>query len=199
VEVWRCGGVEVWRYWNGGSVSENRKSKIESTLLLFCPKRFCPRGVTEVSIAELKEQGIEAVLLDLDNTLTRWQSHDVPEEISEWLKELKQSGMKLCLISNTRFGRRLKKMSEELEIPFVKRAWKPRKQGFRSALKDLGVSPDRAVMIGDQMFTDVLGANRSGIYSIMVSPMAHKEFAGTKVSRMMEKPLLAWFRRRGHI
>src|SRR5690242_534649 len=114
---------------------QNRKSKIESALLVFCPRRFCHLGVTEVPVAELKEQGIEAVLLDLDNTLTRWQSHDVPDEISAWLAELKGAGIKLCLISNTRFGRRLKKMSEELDIPFIRRAWKPRKKGFHEALK----------------------------------------------------------------
>ena len=178
---------------------QNPKSKIGSPLLIFCPRRFCHHGVTEIQISELKEQGIEAVLLDLDNTLTRWQSHEVSDEIAAWLTELKAAGLKLCLISNTRFGRRLKKMSEELDIPYVRKAWKPRRKGFREALNELEVAPERAVMIGDQMFTDVLGANRSGIYSIMVKPMAHREFVGTKFSRMVEKPLLAWFRKRGHI
>src|SRR5205807_4842551 len=93
-------------------------------LLLFCPRRFCHSGVVEISVDELRSAGIDAVLLDLDNTLVKWQRHEVPDEVLEWLNSLRAAGMKLCLISNTRFGRRLKALSEELGIPFVRRAWK---------------------------------------------------------------------------
>ncbi len=168
-------------------------------LFTFCPRRFCHSGVTEVSVQDLIAAGIQAVLLDLDNTLVGWQRHDVPDAVLAWLADLKAAGIKLCLVSNTRFGRRLKKLSEELDIPYVRRAWKPRKRGFRAAMQELAVDPANTVMVGDQMFTDVWGANRSGVYSIMVKPMARREFVGTKVSRVAEKLLLAYFRRRGEI
>ena len=155
--------------------------------------------MTEVSAADLKAAGIEAVILDLDNTLVGWQRHDVPEAVLSWLRGLKDSGLKLCLLSNTRFGRRLKKLSEELDIPSVRQAMKPGKKGFRAAMALMGSEPSSTVMIGDQMFTDVWGANRSGIYSIMVQPMARREFFGTKISRMAERLLLAHFRRKGYI
>jgi HAD superfamily phosphatase (TIGR01668 family) len=144
-------------------------------------------------------QGIEATLLDLDNTLVGWQRSDLSDNVLEWLRRLRNAGMQLYLVSNTRYGRRLEHLSTELEIPFVRRAWKPRRRGFLAAMEAMGVSPERTAMIGDQMFTDVLGGNRLGLYTIMVRPMARHEFAGTRISRMLERVLLAWFRKRGWI
>src|SRR5438067_466949 len=134
----------------------NPNSKNHGRLQVFCPRHFC-ETVTEITAADLREMGVEAVLLDLDNTLVGWQRHDVQEPVREWLMELKDAGLKLCLISDTRFGRRLRALSEELDIPFVRRAWKPRKKGFLRAMQDLGVTPEQTVMFGDQMFTDILG------------------------------------------
>jgi uncharacterized protein len=167
--------------------------------MVFCPRRYCAQGVTEILVHELRDQGIDTVLLDLDNTLVGWQKHDVPDEVRYWIGQLKEAGMKLCLVSNTRHGQRLIALSEELEIPYVRRAWKPRKKGFLTAMEDLGAEPSKTIMIGDQMFTDVFGGNRLGIYTIMVRPMARREFLGTKISRALEFVLLSWFRRRGHI
>jgi uncharacterized protein len=168
-------------------------------LMVFCPRRYCAQGVTEIVVQELQESGIDTVLLDLDNTLVGWQRRDVPNEVRSWIRQLQQAGMKLCLVSNTRHGKRLVAMSEELGIPYVRRAWKPRKKGFLNAMKEVGAEPSKTIMIGDQMFTDVFGGNRLGIYTIMVRPMARREFLGTKISRALEFVLLSWFRRKGHI
>jgi uncharacterized protein len=168
-------------------------------LMVFCPRRYCANGVTEVLLHELQEAGVDTVLLDLDNTLVGWQRKDVPEPVRDWIRQLQDAGMKLCLVSNTRHGNRLIALSEELGIRYVRRAWKPRKKGFLNAMKELGAEPSKTVMIGDQMFTDVLGGNRLGIYTVMVRPMARREFLGTKISRALEFVLLSWFRKGGHI
>jgi uncharacterized protein len=167
--------------------------------MVFCPRRYCANGVTDILVHELQDRGIDTVLLDLDNTLVAWQKHDVAEEVREWIRQLQAADMKLCLVSNTRHGKRLIALSEELGIPYVRRAWKPRKKGFLNAMKDLGAEPSKTIMIGDQMFTDVLGGNRLGIYTIMVRPMARREFLGTKISRALEYLLLSWFRKRGQL
>lgn len=167
--------------------------------MLLCPDRYCEKGVTEIRPDELRRLGIEAVLLDLDNTLVGWQRHDVSDEVLEWLDTLRQSGMGLYLVSNTRFGRRLEALSRQLGIPFVRRAWKPRRRGFVAAMDALGVGPEKTAMVGDQMFTDVLGGNRLGLYTMMVRPMARREFIGTKISRAFERLLLRRFRAQGHI
>lgn len=168
-------------------------------VMAFCPRRFCHKGVTEIQIHELKAAGVENVLLDLDNTIVGWQGMDVPKEVRQWLLDLKSAEFKMCIVSNTRHGKRLIALSEELDIPYVKRAWKPRKKGFLDAMKDLGADPSKTVMIGDQMFTDVFGGNRVGVYTIMVHPMARQEFFGTKITRAAERVLMSWFRRKGLI
>ena len=180
---------------NMSTTPENRHPGLQ----VFCPRRYCANGVTEILVQDLLDQGIETVLLDLDNTLVAWQKSDVPDEVREWIQQLKAADLKLCLVSNTRHGKRLVALSEELGIPYVRRAWKPRKKGFLNAMKELGAEPSKTIMIGDQMFTDVFGGNRLGIYTIMVRPMARREFVGTKISRALEYVLLSWFRKRGHI
>lgn len=178
---------------------DNNRSLQRRGLMLLCPRRYYAAGVTEIDVEELKQAGIAAVLLDLDNTLVGWQQSDVPKEVRTWLCSLQEAGMKLCLVTNTRLGKRLKALSEELGIPYVCRPWKPRKRGFIEAMKELGVDSSKTAMIGDQMFTDVLGGNRAGVYTVLVRPMARREFIGTKVSRAVEKALLALFRRRGYL
>ncbi|NLI01525.1 MAG: YqeG family HAD IIIA-type phosphatase [Chthonomonadales bacterium] len=168
-------------------------------LRLFCPDVYCSTDVTAISPAELREAGIRAALLDLDNTLVGWQRSDLSDRVLGWLDALRAADIRLYLVSNTRFGRRLQRLSEELGMPFVRRAWKPRRRGFRAAMEAMEVGPAETAMIGDQMFTDVLGGNRLGLLTIMVRPMARREFLGTKISRAAEAVLLAWFRRRGWI
>lgn len=165
---------------------------------MLCPHRYC-HGVAEVSIEDLQREGIDTVLLDLDNTLVPWQKRDMTEEVRGWLVALKEAGMKLYLVSNTRHGKRIDALSEELGIPHVRGAWKPRKKGFLHAMKELGSDPSKTVIIGDQMFTDVLGGNRLGLYTVMVRPLARREFMGTKISRAAERVFLSWFRRKGHL
>jgi HAD superfamily phosphatase (TIGR01668 family) len=163
--------------------------------------RWCPdevvSSVTDIDPTTLVQQGIRAVLLDLDNTLVPWQRMDVPEVIRHWVEAMKQTGLRLCLVSNTRRRRRLEVISKELGIAYVPKAFKPRRYGLRQALEQLGTAPQQAVMIGDQIFTDVWGGNRMGMRTILVLPMARREFIGTKVSRLLERILLWAYRRAG--
>lgn len=176
-----------------------RDNAVLKGLQLLCPRRYCHDGVTEITVDELVSAGVQAVLLDLDNTLVGWQRLDISPSVRAWLMDLDRAGLKLCLISNTRFGRRLRLLSEELGIPYVRKALKPGKKGFLKAMEELGVDPSNTVMVGDQMFTDVLGGNRVGVYTVMVRPMARHEFFGTKISRVAERVLLKWFKKSGSL
>ncbi|MER3473152.1 MAG: YqeG family HAD IIIA-type phosphatase [Armatimonadota bacterium] len=163
--------------------------------------RWCPdevvSSVTDIDPASLKQQGIQAVLLDLDNTLVPWQKLDVPEPVRRWIQAMKGAGLRLCLVSNTRRRRRLEILAKELDIAYVPKAFKPRRYGLRQALQRLNATAQQAVMIGDQIFTDVWGGNRMGMRTILVAPMARHEFLGTKVSRLLERTLLWLYRRAG--
>lgn len=163
--------------------------------------RWCPdevvTSVTEIEPEKLCQQGIRAALLDLDNTLVPWQRMDIPQEVCQWIERMKRAGLRLCVVSNTRGRRRLEILAKRLGISYVPRAFKPRRFGLRQALQLLQVLPEQAVMIGDQIFTDVWGGNRMGVRTILVLPMAQREFIGTKVSRLLERILLWLYRRAG--
>lgn len=156
---------------------------------LFRPDRMAD-SVAEVDPAALIELGIEALLIDLDNTLVPWRGYEVSDATLEWLRRVEAQGIKLCIVSNTRFPRRLKNLSEKLQVPFVKGRLKPRKSAFRPALELLNVAPERSAVIGDQVFTDILGGNRLGLYTILVRPLSRREFFGTKISRVFERLIL---------
>ena len=162
-------------------------------------RRFCPdHHVSSVSAIEpdtLLEAGIQAVLLDLDNTLVAWRGSELPNHTEEWVELCKRAGLRLCLVSNTRNLPRLKALSERLGIPYVRGRMKPAKDGFILALALVNTAPQHAVMVGDQLFTDILGANRVGMRSIWVERLHPKEFFGTKISRMAERLLLRTLRR----
>lgn len=147
-------------------------------------------SVAEVDTCELRELGIEALLVDLDNTLVPWHGYEVPDSVLEWLRRAEGQGMKICIVSNTRYPGRLRRLAEKLQVPFVKGRLKPRKSAFRPALELLGVAPERAAVIGDQVFTDILGGNRLGLYTILVRPLSRREFFGTKISRIFERMIL---------
>lgn len=163
--------------------------------------RWCPDevvcSVTDIDPSKLVEQGIQAVLLDLDNTLVPWQKVGVPDAVRQWVDSLKRAGLRLCLVSNTRRRRRLEVLAKRLDIAYVPRAFKPRRSGLRQALEKLQATPEQAVMIGDQIFTDVWGGNRMGMRTILVLPMARREFIGTRVSRLLERILLWAYQQAG--
>lgn len=173
------------------------RTKVSPFLRRFCPDYMVKR-IHDIDPNELIVLGIKGVLLDLDNTLLPWKSLDIPQETIDWIEQGKEVGLKLCLVSNTRNLDRLRDMAETLDIPAVApKMMKPSRSGFRRALEILELEASEAVMIGDQMFTDVWGGNRAGIRTIWVERMANREFFGTKFSRMIER-LLSRFIHKGH-
>ncbi len=157
-------------------------------------QRWCPdeyvHSITEITPESLQARGIRALLLDLDNTLTPWRSREVPPEVVAWVRQMQAAGIALCFVSNTRNMARLKWLSEYLGIPYVRGPMKPRREMLRRALEKLGVPREHAAIVGDQLFTDIWGGNRLGLYTIWVQPMHPREFIGTKISRMVERWIL---------
>lgn len=168
-------------------------------LMICCPHRYA-HSVLEVLPEQLSERGIEGVILDLDNTLVRWAKEDLTEEIVSWVQALRDSGIKFCLLSNSVLGRRVERVAKIFGCPNIRKARKPRPDGFHRAMKAMGTTPSTTAVIGDQMFTDILGGNRVGVYTIMVAPMSKGEFVYTRlVHRPPESILLRLFRKRGHL
>lgn len=162
---------------------------------LLCPDEMADR-VENIDCGALSRAGIKLIILDLDNTLLPWKSSEVPDSVRKWVEQAKSAGIKLAILSNTHYPRRLGRIAGELGIPSIAHAVKPFRRGFLKAARLAECRPDEAVVVGDQLFTDMLGGNLAGMRTILVRPVDSREFAGTKVSRALEKLVLPRIRAR---
>jgi len=154
------------------------------------------RSIFEIDLEKLRRNGFRAIMLDLDNTLVRWNHPDPTPGLMQWLGRVGEMGFAACIVSNNS-GPRVSEFAAKVGIPFVSGASKPRRKGFREAMARLGVEPGQTVVIGDQIFTDVLGGNRSGAYTVLVVPIDPREFFLTQMVRKVERRVLRYLDRKG--
>lgn len=138
----------------------------------------------------LKEQGIRAVICDLDNTLDCHETPTPSEKALAFLKKLHSLGFEVCIISNGKQSR-VDRYVQGLGIPYIAKAGKPAKKSYRKALKTIKCKPDATAFVGDQIFTDTWGANRLGITTILVEPIKSIENPFFYPKRFLEKMLKA--------
>lgn len=170
--------------------------RIESLMIKYlCPDLYV-HSIVDVDLALLKSKGYNTLLFDLDNTLVGWRAKAVPEAVLSWLRQATKLGFKMCIISNS-LVRRVTRFSKSLGIPAIPKAVKPMKGPFLRALSLLSSKPEKTVVIGDQVFTDVLGGKRLGMLSILVLPVDKREFFTTIFFRIAEKVVLFRLKRRG--
>jgi uncharacterized protein len=141
---------------------------------------------------DLWNRGVRGIILDLDNTLCFWGNSDVSPERREWVEHAR-GRFKLCVLSNTIKYRRLQAVGELLGLPTVGR-WglgrKPFPGGIRVALKLMGTRPEESVIVGDQIFADVLGGNLNGLLTVWVPLLDTHEFFSTRLIRGLERRVL---------
>ena len=157
-------------------------------LELFYPCLYVD-SLLDIPLDRLRERGIEALIIDLDNTITEWNSNELTTEVMEWFSLRKAEGFKFCILSNNG-EQRIRKVADKLDIPFIHRAAKPRRGFFHQAVDLMVVDSNQTAVVGDQIFTDILGGNRAGLYTILVKPLASREFVGTKINRALELLIL---------
>lgn len=163
------------------------REELPKTLRPFSPTEAL-HHLEDVDLEALAAAGKKLVLLDVDNTLIPWKASEIPPQTHAWLDRARNLGLKLCIISNTRNPARLARLCDDMKIPFIRAKFKPSREMFRKALDNFQVSADQAVMVGDQLLTDIWGANRTGIDAIWVKPLSKREFLGTRVlSRNVER------------
>jgi HAD superfamily phosphatase (TIGR01668 family) len=146
-------------------------------------------SLEEVDLEALWARGKRLILLDVDNTLVAWKQENFSQEVIDWLERAKALGFHLCILSNTRRVARLMRIKERLGVDTVRGRFKPSRAMYRLALIKYKCRPEQAIMLGDQMMTDVLGANRAHIEAIWVRQMGHHEFGPTKINRFIERLL----------
>jgi len=142
-------------------------------------------SVYELNTDILKERGISGIIVDIDNTLVPWDAKEPDERASNLICSLASQGFKICILSNNT-RKRVEEFNKCLNLPAIHKAVKPRKGAFRKAMKLMGTNERNTAVIGDQLFTDIYGGNRLGLYTILVTPMSVKEFLWTRFVRKLE-------------
>lgn len=141
--------------------------------------------VEDITIEFLQKNKLKALILDIDNTLIDYKEN-LSESVVQWAKDLKGQGTKLYILSNTNNKKKVEKVANTLQIPFIYFAKKPFKTGFLKVQKKLDIVPEKIGVVGDQIFTDVIGGNRSKMFTILVDPIDKKEFWYTAWKRPIE-------------
>lgn len=156
---------------------------------LFSPS-YQADSIDSIQIEMLAQAGIRGLIIDLDNTMTPWNDVEVGPKVANWFMRLQKAGIRACVVSNNKKRQRVAVVAEKLGIPFVFRASKPRRRAFQAGMDILGTGLKDTAVIGDQLFTDILGGNRLRLFTILVLPISEREWIGTRFMRQLERGLI---------
>ena len=142
---------------------------------------------------ELYRKGYRGLIFDIDNTLV---PHGAPADkrAEELFERLKKIGFSCCLLSNNQYER-VSSFNKNIQVHFIENAHKPARKNYQKAMELMGTDLENTVFIGDQLFTDVYGAKRTGIHNILVKPIHPKEEIQIVLKRKLEKIVLYFYRK----
>lgn len=146
------------------------------------------RKATDITPELIRAMHATAILLDVDNTLALHGSQTPFPGTVEWAKRMRGAGIRLVLVSNN-FKKRVEPFAAQYGLPFLSLSLKPFPAAYRRAVRRLEVKPEEAVVVGDQIFTDVFGANWAGIKSILLVPAGEEHSLSFRLRRALEKPI----------
>ncbi len=150
--------------------------------------------VTDISAQFLRERGIQLLMLDFDNTLVPYTTDEPTEAVLSWLKTMEGSGIRLCVVSNSRKNR-VRIFCDKYGIDCITHAKKPFPKGIRECLGKYQLPPQVCALVGDQIYTDTLGANGCAVYSILVKAIHNHNF-WLKARHVLELPFIFAARKR---
>lgn len=158
-------------------------------------KRFYPNEYVsssyQIDYKKFFKKGYRGILFDIDNTLVGHNA-DSDEDTVSFFKDLKELGFDVCLLSNNK-EERVKVFNKRLHLKYIHKAGKPSKKAYIEGMKKMNCNKKNTLFVGDQIFTDIYGANRAGIYSILVEPIAKKEEIQIVFKRYLEKIVLFFY------
>ncbi len=152
------------------------------------------KRITDINPEFFTEKGIKCLLLDVDNTLT---THDNPVPatgVESWLEEIKSKGINAVILSNNS-DERVKPFAKRLGLSYIPRACKPLTFGITRACREHNLGTNEIALIGDQIFTDIIGGNLKGILTVLVEPYEIEDKFFLKFKRKIEKPILKRIKR----
>lgn len=148
----------------------------------------------QIEFDRLYQEGYRGVIFDVDNTLV---PHGAPADgrARKLFAHLKELGYQCCLLSNNKEPR-VKLFNDAVQVQYIFKAGKPKVSGYRKAMELMGTEEGNTLFVGDQIFTDVYGANRAGIRTILTKPIHPKEEIQIVLKRYLEKIVLYFYRHR---
>ena len=173
--------------WTRGERGERAVDGTGDSVERFRPDEHAD-SLPEVSLDALARLGVRGIVVDLDNTVCAYRRPELAPGVADWVRAARERGFALVLVSNN-FTERVASVGAQLAIPIVPNALKPLPFAFLRALKLLGTPRRATVVIGDQLFTDVLGAKLLGLRSVLTKPLVAKDFPLTRVLRFLERTL----------
>ena len=153
-------------------------------LKLFCPNYYI-HSYRALTASYLKEHGITMLLCDIDNTMV---AHDEPlpdRDVHTFVESMKNAGIRIVFISNN-VEERVQRFVSELDVAGYSFAMKPLPKTYRRIVKDFALSKEEVAVLGDQLLTDMLGANLMGFYTILSAPVVERDLSFTKFNRFFE-------------
>jgi len=156
------------------------------------PKEYWD-SIDQIDFKALKNKGFTGLILDLDETIIPKESLLITPKLYTFMEELKHIGFKLFILSNNSSSYRIEHIANELDIPFAGSPRKPFPNGFLNGAKKIGSLPEKTVVIGDQLFTDILGGNLAHMHTILVKPMNPETSSIRKLMRVVEQKVLEKF------
>ena len=151
------------------------------------PTLYMP-STYDIDYEDMYSRGFRGILFDIDNTLV---GHNAPQDDRSMalLKRLGEIGYKCAVVSNNGYER-VSSFADPAGMFYVYKAGKPLGRGYRQAIEDMGLKPDEVFCVGDQIFTDVWGANRAGLMNILVKPLGRDIGFHIYLKRIIEKPIM---------
>lgn len=143
-------------------------------------------SLNDINLKSYWEMGKRGIIIDLDNTITPWNVEKVNLPAHNFLIEARSLNYKICLLTNAG-QKRAEKIAQRYQMHYIAPAFKPAKGSFVKALKLMHLQKEQVLVIGDQIFTDILGGNRIGCFTILVPAISKREFIGTKILRLLER------------
>ena len=146
------------------------------------------RGITDITVELLNKYDIKALLLDVDNTMSTHHGTILTDGLMDWIANMQSNGIKLMVLSNSKKAR-IKPFAARIGLPFISLGCKPMPSGYLRGAKALGEKRKNIAIVGDQMFTDVLGGNVVGVKTILLTPIKPEDGWSFKLRRRLEKIL----------
>lgn len=143
------------------------------------------KKVTDISLSILEKYGIDSLILDVDNTLSTHHGHILTDGLTDWISLMLDNGIKLMVLSNSK-EQRVKPFAERIGLPYISLGLKPLPFGYFRALKRMGSKRKQSAIVGDQIFTDVLGGNIVGVKTILLTPIKLETSLGFRFKRKLE-------------